>query len=270
MNELSARTKDLLSAARVAMAPLPEDRERVRAALDLKLATLAAATSGSGLAAKGALKGAAVAASAGATVKVAVVFALSAALGGTGMHYGLKAVNAPLRPEVGATAAPAAGTPALPRVAEASPALAVVDEAPPAPAARGAVAAPVAERPAVVVAGREGAPATPDVPDAPSSATRTDFRAAPCTMAQELASLRPAQQALAANEPQKAIDLLAPYFQSCVSGALEPEAHAARALALCQLEQVAQAQPDLEWLKAKGALRPKLLKTCSALPRLER
>ncbi|MBX7101970.1 MAG: hypothetical protein K1X89_29910, partial [Myxococcaceae bacterium] len=99
---------------------------------------------------------------------------------------------------------------------------------------------------------------------------RTDWGAAPCTIADYLARLRAAQQALAALAPQRALELLAPYFQGCSGGALEQEAHAARALALCQLEQVPAAQADLEWLKARGALRAPLQKTCAALPRLER
>lgn len=122
-------------------------------------------------------------------------------------------------------------------------------------------AAAFQRRPDDPAAARERAPSLPTTPLAPTTATSSPAPEAPVTpprprpeppsLADEMQRMRPAQQALAAGDPQAALRQLDDYARAFPGGRLHEESLALRAIARCQLDEIDAAADAAELLRAR-------------------
>ena len=230
MNDLGPEARSILEAARGAEAPTRADRQRIKHAVLLRVATLGAVST---------TAGGAVAMSLAAKVTVA---ALTVAVLGGG------SVTLLVRKER-AVQAPVASARVASRTAHASPTRPVaVPEAP-------AVVEEPSAKP-VLPEVRRREVARPEVrPAEPVSAPVTEVTPAPVpalnSLDPELTVLRQAQEDLRARLPAQALRRLSEYDRRFGKGALEQERQAIAAVALCQVHpgSVAQAQAE-DFLRA--------------------
>lgn len=225
MSELDSKASALLSAAAREERVSSARKAAVRRSLDAALAAGAGAGAG-------AATGKAVGASKLMLAKLSITVVAVAAAGVFGWkvsHRQNPIEAAPQNPPLVVEAA----VPAMkPSTAEPGP-------RPPAPELETPEPAPPAhrrkQRP-LRVETREPAPETPAPVAAPTSAARG------CSLSDELGFLKPAQLALDANDPARAIALLTAHRTDCAHGTLTEEREAAWVLALCAAHRDGDAQ----------------------------
>jgi hypothetical protein len=231
MNDLGPEARSILEAARGAEAPTRADRQRIKHAVLLRVATLGAVST---------TAGGAVAMSLATKVTIA---ALTVAVLGGG------SVTLLVRKERAAPPVPVASARVASRTAHVSPSRPVaVPEAP-------AVVEEPSAKP-VLPEVRRREVARPEVrPAEPVSAPVTEVTPAPVpalnSLDPELTVLRQAQEDLRARLPAQALRRLSEYDRRFGKGALEQERQAIAAVALCQVHpgSVAQAQAE-DFLRA--------------------
>ena len=232
MNDLGPEARSMLEAARAAEAPSRADRQRIKHAVLLRVATLGAASAAS-VAAGGA-------AAMSVATKVTVVALTVAVLGGGSAAVWTWKVHTP--PPVAPTRAALSHSarrtppapPAQPAVAPEAPA--VVEEPRPQPL-------PPEARRREVVRSEVRRPATGSAPvaeSAPAPGIALD------SLDPELTALRQAQEDLRAGLPAQALRRLAEYDRRFGKGTLNQERRAIGAIALCQLHPGPAAQAQAE------------------------
>jgi hypothetical protein len=216
MNELDSRAKALIEAAQAADGPLPADRDRIKHALFVQIATIgAAASAASGAAAAGAL-------SLGAKVGVAVLaFSVlgGGAMGVMKLRERHKADPSALVERAGGLSAPRVVTPA----AEISP------------------IAPPAESPPTRAESKARKPEPARKVAEPGTAAETEDQ-----LNAEVGVLKRAREALRLGRPAQALRALAEYDRLFGQGALREERQAMAAIALCQVRPGPESQAQAE------------------------
>lgn len=245
MNELSTRARSLIEAANAAAGPSVADRARVRAALETKLAGLAAASPP--------------AASLAGPLKVLAGASLVAVAGGLLLvaFPGTPPQRAPLPAEL------VVSTPA-PHPAEAGAPLSLSLS----PGER-RLSAPalMAKRRRRAPPEKQVAAAIPEpVAPSPELAARAEPPPAQtCSLLEELEAVRAVQLSLSAGEAAQALRALDELAERCPAGALLEERHAARLIAMCELGSASTSSPEVKrFLQECGrsALLPRLLQAC--------
>jgi hypothetical protein len=233
MNELGPDARSILHAGRAGDEPSPEDRTRVRRALQRTLAAGGALAATS--AASGAAKGAAGVSATVATSAIGVagkVIAVIALVGTVSAAIALRPTSkaAPSSPSKATPSALAiAASPPLPTSAGEEPSSAVekarIDEARAAlPPAQAKVAA-------------SGAPTAEGLRSAAAAALPTED-----PLSAETRRLREAHGALQGGDPERALSLLDEQSAAYAQGELREERAAARVLALCNLGRIDEAK----------------------------
>jgi hypothetical protein len=221
MNDIEARAQALLDVARSAHNPTADDRDRVRVALGAALGPAASIGSGTALS-EAAGRAADVSLGVKAlSTKVIVGGSLIGAVGLGGGYVALTGAQPPADdpPAVQATQAAAVAAPApKPELVTGAP-----DELSPMP-----------DEPAAEPPSPESA--TTRAPTTASTATSHS------SLAEEIALLRQAQQALGKSQAERSLSLLDEMAARHPNGQMGEEAAAARVLALCGAGRVAEAR----------------------------
>lgn len=225
MNDLGPEARSILEAARGAEAPTRADRQRIKHAVLLRVATLGAVST---------TAGGAVAMSLAAKVTIAAVTV--AVLGGGSATLLVRKERA-AQPPVASARVPSRTLHAAPNPPVAAPeAPAVVEEPRPKPVLPEVRRREVA-RPEVRPAEPVSVPVTKITPAAVPALNSLD---------PELTVLRQAQEDLRAGLPAQALRRLSEYDRRFGKGALDQERRALEAIALCQVHPGAAAQAQAE------------------------
>ena len=260
MSETSDRARALFAAARVHGGPTAEDRDRIRAALAVRLATVAAtgiaadataaARAASGASGAGASAGAAAATGSLVTAKAIAAGTLIGAACFVAGFFAGKADSAPaaeavVRPAVVTVVAPApARAPAAATTGggPAPPARQAAPAAGPSPSTPPLSATPAAPPPSVVIA-LAPKPGSRTPAPSPSAATSP---ARPSGLLEEVALLRDARAALESDDAAQALARLDNLGARHPDGMLREERLAVRVLALCAGGRKAEARAEAD------------------------